>query len=143
MKYVKLLTTVSLLAGFVFVAGCNHGPATAPVKGKVVAAGQPVTGGSLTFAPITDSPNATSAPVIAAVKPDGSFEVAGGAVEGKFQVMYEPPSVEWNAPEWDGRGSPPQAPPTPFAGMTPKDKEVTFNSTANELSVELIPAPRM
>jgi hypothetical protein len=142
MTQIRILATALLTLGAVLTVGCNTGPATAPVGGKVVANGQPVTGGSLTFAPITDKPNAASAPVIAEVKPDGTFQVAGGAVEGKFSVAYAPPSVNWEAPEWDGTGAPPQAPPTPFAGMAPKDKEVTFSAQANQLNIELVPAGR-
>lgn len=141
MKHFRLVFTVGLLVGVAALVGCGQsGPPRAPVTGKVTANGQAVTGGSLTFAPITTETNALSSPVVAAVKEDGSFEVTGGAVAGKHRVSYEPPSIPYEAPTWDGQGTPPQAPKSPYAGMAPKDKEVEFAASANNLNIELVPA---
>lgn len=132
------LMAVTMLGAVAMISGCGQsGPARSPVAGKVTLDGQPVKGGSLTFAPITTEANAPSAPVIAKVKDDGTFEVAGGAVAGKQRVMYDPPPSGWVAPEWDGKGAPPQEPPSPYANMAPKNAEVDFTSTANDITIEL------
>jgi hypothetical protein len=57
----------------------------APVKGKVTASGNPVTGGKIVFSPVTSGdqelPNSTGE-----VQPDGSFELPDGAVVGEHRV---------------------------------------------------------
>src|SRR5687768_9930418 len=65
--HLSLTFLIALLA-----AGCGQtgGAKLAPVKGKVVANGQPVTGGSLLFAP-TDGDIAR--PATGAINPDGTF----------------------------------------------------------------------
>jgi hypothetical protein len=136
------LVAVAALA-LVTAVGCGKSASTVPVKGKVTTASGPVKGGSLTFAPVASgNANAASSPVIAQVKEDGSFEVAGGAVAGRHQVRYNPPQIEWQAPEWNGQGAPPQPPPNPYANMAPKTPEVEFAAGPNDVSVELVPAGR-
>jgi len=131
-----------LMVATVAIVGCGgSGPARTPVAGKVTLNGQPVKGGSLTFAPVTSDPNAASAPVIAKIKDDGTFEVTGGAVAGKQKLMFEPPPSNWQAPVWDGTGSPPKEPPNPYAGLKPKATEVEIAATANNLTIELEKAP--
>jgi hypothetical protein len=121
--------------------GCgSSGPARSPVKGTVKTIdGKAVDQGALTFAPVVTDASAPSPPVSAQIKPDGTFEVDGGAVVGKHTVSFEPAYVPYEA-EWDGTGTPPEAPPQPFAGLVPKTKEVDFTTEENVLSVELVPA---
>ena len=125
--------------GLVFVSlasvGCGAGSS---VSGKVTADGKPVTGGSITLAPVaTSGDEAAGAPVAAPVNSDGTFSIPEKTVTGKHRVMYSPPSVE--SPEWDGYGTPPKAPEQPYAGMTAKETEVEITSGSKNLAVELVP----
>jgi hypothetical protein len=139
--YLRLLAVPAVMA-LVALTGCGKSASTVPVKGKVTSPSGPVNGGSLTFAPVTNDPAATSAPVIAQVKQDGSFEVPGGATAGRHKVLYNAPQIEWKAPEWNGQGAPPQPPPNPYAGLAPKTPEVEFAAGPNDVSIELVPAGR-
>ncbi|HTN76801.1 MAG TPA: hypothetical protein VL096_16190 [Pirellulaceae bacterium] len=123
-----------------FVTGCGTGgPATSPVSGKVVQGGKPVEGGSLTFAPADDAkPIADSSPVITQVNADGTFKLTQGAVAGKHRILYSPPNIDWQAPEWDGKGTPPQAPKSPYAGLVPKVPDVEIKSGPNDITIELV-----
>jgi predicted small lipoprotein YifL len=138
---VKWTSSLLVLAFVGVLAGCGQsGPARSPVKGVVkLPDGKPVDGGALVFAPITSETNAPSAPTTATVNADGTFEVKGGVVAGKQRVMYEAPQIPWSAPEWDGTGSPPQAPQSPYANMKPKLEEVDIANGPNDLTVELNP----
>ena len=144
MNLCNRLAVFALISVVATVTGCGaSGPTRSAVKGVIKTAdGKPVDKGTLTFAPVTTDPNATSSPVSAPIAADGTFEVKGGAVVGKHTVTIEPPYIPYEAPEWNGQGAPPQAPPIPFAGMTPKDKEVTINPEPNQLAIELVPAGR-
>lgn len=137
-----LLATVGLIIGATFLGCSQGGPATEPVSGKVIANGQPVTGGSLTFAPITDEPTAPTQPAVAIVNPDGTFKIEEGAVAGKHRLLYSAPSVEWQAPDWDGKGAPPQPPKNPYAGLSPKNAEIEVKPGVNEVVVELVASTR-
>lgn len=122
------------------LVGCGTGgPATMPLTGKVVYDGKPVTGGSLTFAPTGDGAAiAASSPVISQVNPDGTFKVDTGAVLGKHRVLYAPP---YRAQvEWDGKGTPPEQPKSPFDGLSPKSEEIDVKAGANDVTIELVAA---
>src|SRR5687768_5614714 len=88
------------------VAGCGGGGNTSSVTGKVVANGQPVTEGSITFMPVDGK---AGQPAGGEVQADGSFKMKTenkeGAVVGKHTVSYTPKQIE--SPEWDGYGAPP------------------------------------
>jgi hypothetical protein len=137
-----MLTAVGLMLGATLVGCGNGGPATEPVSGKVIANGQPVTGGSLTFAPVSDEPAAPAQPAVAIVNPDGTFKIEEGAVAGKHRLLYSAPSVDWQAPDWDGKGAPPQPPKNPYAGLTPKVAEIEVKPGVNEVEVELVASTR-
>ena len=138
----KLIAVIagSLLATLV---GCSGG-AVASVSGTVTAEGAPVTGGNITLVPVAASADPAAAgksgtgPVSAEIKPDGTFKFTDNASAGKHRVMYSSPSVEWEAPEYDGVGPPPVGPPIPYSGMKPKDEEVTVEAGPNTLTIELV-----
>ena len=143
MKRFSAIASAALLVVFGTLVGCGEsGPARTAVKGTVKTAdGKPVEGGNLTFAPITSDVNAPSSPVSTVIKPDGTFEVEGGVVAGKHKLMYEAPTIQYDPPTWDGKGSPPVAPVSPYAGMKAKQGEVDISASApNDLTVELTPA---
>lgn len=129
-----LLVMVAVVA----VAGCGGGGNTSSVTGKVVANGQPVTAGSITFMPV-DGKDAQ--PAGGAIQSDGTFKMMTdnkeGASIGKHQVSYVPPQLE--APEWDGYGQQPPTPTSPFQGMVPKETQVEVKSGTNDLTIELVP----
>ena len=66
-----------------------------PVKGRVLAKGQPLTKGTITFFPLGDPNFAASGEI----QPDGTFELTSmmlgrierGVPEGKYRVTVEPP----------------------------------------------------
>lgn len=126
------------------VAGCG-GPPRAKVNGKVVVNGQPVTEGSLTFAPLgSGDAGKPGSPSIGQIKPDGTFALgtakeSDGAVIGRHQVLYTAPVPE--GPDWDGYGTPPPMKVSPFSGFVPKESEVEVKAGKNEITIELVPAP--
>jgi hypothetical protein len=143
MKRFESVLSVALLVVFATLVGCGQsGPARSAVKGTVKAPdGKPVEGGALVFVPVTTDPNAPSAPVTATINKDGTFDVQGGVVAGKHKVMFEAPTIQYDPPEWDGKGNPPQAPVSPYNGMKVKQQEVDIAASgANDLTIELLPA---
>ncbi len=136
----RLLGCLLLLGAIAGLLGCGSGGASrAKVKGKVVANGQPVTGGSISFAPAQGIADAT--PASGEIKSDGTFEMmtvkpGDGAAVGQHTVSYSPPFVE--QPEWDGYGTPPPQKPIPFAGFVPKETSVEVKSGTNEITIELV-----
>lgn len=129
------LTGVSLLA---LCVGCNDGPATNPVSGKVIADGKPVEGGTLTFAPIVTGATAASPPVLAVVGADGTFTVKSGVITGKQSVSFSPASIPWEAPNWDGTGPRPVAPQSPWSGYKVAKPEIEVQAGKNDLTIELV-----
>jgi len=122
-------------------AGCGaSGATTAPVKGKVTAGGQPVTGGEITLTP-SEELKATIAG--GTVQADGTFVLTtssqgDGAAIGMHDVSYSPPAQE--QPEWDGYGTPPPTKASPYDGMMPKQTKVEVKPGDNELIIELVKA---
>ena len=83
-------TLLTLLA----VCGCS--PPHADVGGRVLAAGKPVTGGSIVFAPIGSPGNsAPGKPGAAEITPDGSFalrlEPGTRGLAERYTVRFTPP----------------------------------------------------
>ena len=124
----SLLVLVALI-------GCDTGPATIALKGKVSQDSQPVTGGNLIFAPIATDGKVATSPVVTTIQSDGAFNVP--VVAGKYTVTYEAPQIAYDAPEWDGKGAPPVSPQSPYAGLVVKDKEVEA-AAGSELTIELV-----
>jgi len=124
------------------VAGCGtaSGAPKGQVRGKIIAGGQPVTAGEVTFAPLEAALEA--APATGAVQPDGTFVLStrkdgDGAAIGKHQVLYSAPPDE--QAEWDGYGAEPPVKRSPYAGMVPKQNEVEIKAGDNEITIELVP----
>jgi hypothetical protein len=138
----RALSAMACLLLAAAVVGCGAGGGSkGQVKGKLVANGQPVTSGSVTFMPVDASEGAQ--PASGAVQSDGTFVVTtdkegDGAAIGKHQVSFTPQQV--TPPEWDGYGAQPPTPPTAFAGLMPKESQVEIKSGENELTIELVPA---
>jgi hypothetical protein len=142
-----LLAAVGLL---ITLPGCSGGSAsTAAVTGKVTSGGEPVTSGSVTFAPAGGT---EGKPAVGAVQSDGSYTLStyaqgDGAVIGKHSVVYSPggggsDDVEQPAipePGSDYENQP--APEVPFSGLVPKESEVEVKAGTNEINIELIPDP--
>jgi hypothetical protein len=126
-----LISLVSLL-------GCGAGSddlPTAKVSGKVTANGAPVTGGDLVFAPIGKGKNAGGT-----VGSDGSFTLTtyikdDGAIVGKHKVTFTPASVA--APSTPAGGHT-ATPASPYAGMVPKEAEITISAGENKIDIELV-----
>jgi hypothetical protein len=138
---------LACLAPLVALPGCSQGGyPTADVTGKVIHDGQAVTGGSLTFAPMTGT---VGKPASGIVNPDGSFVLAtygkrDGAVVGKHKVMYYPPAPDVEEePSGDSEEHAEQSPSKlPFSGLVPKVSEVEVTSGSNEINIELVAQTR-
>ena len=133
------LAPILLIA--LLAAGCGQtgGAKLAPVKGKVVANGQPVTGGSLLFAPADGD---IAQPATGAINPDGTFvlgttDAEDGAAIGRHLVTYNAPP-RTGQEEWDGYGTPPPEVVSPFEGLLPKSAEIEVKPGQNELTIELV-----
>lgn len=128
-----------VLAGLSAGCGRSGGAALAPVKGKVLANGQPVTGGSLLFAPAEGD---SAPPATGAVNPDGTFvlgttDADDGAAVGRHVVTYNAPPRSGQE-DWDGYGTPPPEVVSPFEGLLPNPAEVEVKPGQNELTIELV-----
>lgn len=134
-----------VLRGFVLVVaaltviGCGgSNVAKAPVKGKVMANGQAVTGGALTFAPM-GAENAV--PVVGQIQPDGTFvmstdQAGDGVAIGKHQVSYSAPDSEVTETT---DGSDPIVKLSPYAGLVVGQSDVEVKAGENDLTIELVP----
>lgn len=128
-------------AGIVLVAalllvGCGSSD-KGNVTGTVTAAGQPVTGGSVSFAPVAGSV-ASGRVATGAVRSDGTFSLStdtdnDGALIGRHEVVYTPPSV-------GGESADPAA-KSPYHDLVPRQREVEVKAGANTFAIELVPAP--
>lgn len=123
------------------LAGCNAG-ALVPVRGKVFYKGQPVTEGSLLFAPQDSA--ASASPATGLIQSDGSFALGthqdgDGAAPGRHKVHYTAPAPV--GPEWNGYGPRPKLTYSPFHGLAPKEQELEIKPGQADLTVELVPGP--
>jgi hypothetical protein len=133
----------SLLAAVCLSALVGCGSKSNSVTGKVTFNGQPVTGGSVTFLPISVSegePTSAGKPAAANVDANGTYKMApggdsGGAVQGKHRVIYSPPVTEMPAGVELKPGQGP--PPSPFDGLKPKLETVDVKAGHNTIDVEL------
>jgi hypothetical protein len=72
-----------LLTGLHPIAGCNSGPETGEVRGKVTFKGQPVKEGNVTFSKEGGNYEAQ-------IQTDGSFAVASPVVVGEYVIEVTP-----------------------------------------------------
>ena len=111
------------------------------MKGKVVANGQPVAGGSLTFAPV-DGAN-VAVPVVGQIQTDGTFVMStdreeDGVAIGKHQVTYSAPDAQVTETT---DGSDPIVKQSPYAGMIVKQTDIEVKAGENDLTIELVRGP--
>ncbi|NLF68617.1 MAG: hypothetical protein GX575_06110 [Candidatus Anammoximicrobium sp.] len=149
MTGIKLTKTIGKTAslGLALLAttwmGCGSDLVTAPVSGTVRADGQPVNGGVVTFAPVGGDASAGK-PAGGAVQADGTFVLSteskgDGAILGRHRVIYSPPTVE-TPPVQEGKHAE-SPPPSPYAGLIPKEAEVEVKSGSNQIDIDLVPDP--
>ena len=146
MQFVRRLSRgayyACLLAIGATVAGCgDSGPAKAPVKGKVLASGQPVTGGQLTFSPGSDVQGAV--PIVGQIQADGTFTLStnrqgDGIAIGSHQVSYSAPDAEVTETT---DGSDPIVKLSPYVGLIVQQAAVDVKAGQNDLTIELVPGP--
>lgn len=128
----RLATLVVVVPSLLAVVGCGEA-GRATVTGKVTANGQPVTGGSLSFAPV----GGNSRPAATTIGSDGTFDLSDseGAPVGKNVLHYSPPPRSFP----DGFSPKPgdMPPASPYDGMKPIAAEVEILAGANTVDVEL------
>ena len=136
-RWVGLLSLVAVLG----CGGSGENFPTAAVTGKVTFEGQPVTGGELVFAPISDVAGKPAGKNGGAmIGSDGTFTVStygenDGAVIGKHRVVFTAPTPAAVEVPAGGRAA---APLSPYAGLNPKQAELTVNKGENKLEIELV-----
>jgi hypothetical protein len=133
----SLATTLLTMLGL--CVGCGDGLSTNDVHGKITMNGEPVTKGSITFMPT--SKKGINRPSSGPVNSDGSYmlSTAGendGALAGNYTINYAPPTDE-APPPWDGKGTPPLAPKSPYEGLKPKVADVEVKAGDNQIDIEL------
>lgn len=139
--------SLAVVAGASLTGCSGDGTSKASVTGSVTYNSQAVKGGFVTLTPIAGAPDETPMrPAAGAVKPDGTFVLGtesedDGASIGKHRVSYSPPDIEWEAPEWDGTGEPPQKPKSEYEGLIPSVVEVEVPAGGTTLKIELVQAP--
>src|SRR5690606_587041 len=125
------LTAIGAL--LVSLAGCDGGEfSTAPVSGKVVMNGQPVTEGNITFSPIAEGNSELSGkPASGDIGSDGTFTLStygenDGAVVGKHRVIFSPPLEPPPATPEGGHAAPMEQ--SRYARAIPLTSEVEVKS---------------
>lgn len=115
----------------------------APVKGKVIFNGQPVTSGSIHFRPVAvqgAKEGMQGKPASGQIQSDGTFVLTtfrqgDGAIVGKHEVSYIPATGGAETYEQQPEKS-------PYLGLVPKEKEVEVKPGTNEITIELVPLGR-
>jgi hypothetical protein len=130
-----------LFCASVSCLGCG-GAAKSPVQGKVSVEGQALNNGTLTFKPLGKEKGTEYRPAIGNINSDGSYQLStealnDGAIHGKYTILYTP-VVEWEAPTFDGTGTPPAPPKSPYEGLKPKVDEVEVKAGLNQIDIELV-----
>lgn len=122
--------TFAIAAGtLAVILGCGDAN-RASVTGKVTANGAPVTGGTLSFAPVGGG----AAPGMTAVKPDGTYDLSGeGVAIGKNSVTYMAPAGG------DAMNLKPGESPKPseWAGFAVKTNEIEIKGGSQTIDIEL------
>lgn len=138
--------------GIALLCGCGGGGEfdVAPVTGKVLCEGEPVTAGFITFTPIAkDKKGEPGKPAAGIIQPDGTFELTtyepgDGAVVGKHNVTYSPPMAgeegggeEEELEEGESASTPP--PVQKHACRLGGSATATVKAGDNNLTIELSP----
>lgn len=127
------LATLFVVASLPAVIGCGD-TGRATVSGQVTADGKPVTGGSLSFAPV----GGNAKPAAALIGSDGTYDLSDseGAPVGKNMLLYSPPPRAFP----DGFSPKPgdMPPASPYDGLKPSVTEVEIQGGANTVDVELV-----
>jgi len=143
MQSLRVFLILAVAGVLATAIGCSKGGAayrTAPVKGKVIYNGQPVTSGGIRLQPIA-VPGASESnpgkPAGGEVRSDGTFVLStykdgDGAVVGRHKVSYIPFSK--GAETYEDKPE-----PSPYLGLVPKEQEVEIKPGQNELTIELVP----
>ncbi|EAQ77745.1 hypothetical protein DSM3645_25287 [Blastopirellula marina DSM 3645] len=100
----------------------------APVTGKVMYQGQPVTAGTIMFTPIGSGEMTPGKPAGGKIQEDGTFSLMSynpgdGAKIGPCRVTFSPPQVS------TGRN---------INGLMPKEREVEVTEGKNDITIELV-----
>jgi hypothetical protein len=141
-RWERLKNAGIVLATALLLVGCGSSD-KGKVSGTVTSAGQPVTGGSVSFAPVAGADSSTGAAsssrvATGAVRSDGTFSLStdtdgDGALIGRHEVVYTPPSV-------GGESADPAA-KSPYHGLVPRESQVEVKAGANTFAIELVPEP--
>lgn len=133
------------LLSVTMLAGCGGGSLKLPtgkVGGKVTYNGQPVTGGTITFMPVSKADmKEAGRSAKCAIQPDGTFKAGtyeefDGALIGKHTVMFTPPSVAAPAA---AEGAHAQTPPPLYPGLTTDVTEIEVKAGENKIDIKLVP----
>lgn len=126
-KWVGIVTYVLLL--MLAAKGCDSGPPTGRVKGKVTFKGKPVTEGLVTFLNPKEGGAAE-----AYLTPDGSYAVSNPVVVGEYLVVITPLSVVVDTDPGKTPPSPVEkpAPDIPKKYRTPGTSPLKANVQAGE-----------
>ncbi|MGF1582401.1 MAG: hypothetical protein ACFCD0_24000 [Gemmataceae bacterium] len=130
---IRFLALLVVAVSVAFLGGCGGGKKT---EGKITHKGKAVTGGSLTFSPMSIE-GATTA--TGTVNPDGTFKITtskgSNPKAGTYKVSYNPPPVE--LPEGKELKPGQSMPRSPYDGLTPKTPQITVDGS--EINIELVP----
>jgi hypothetical protein len=118
--------------------GCDSGPQTGKVSGKVTFKGQPVKEGTVTFLNLTEGGAAE-----ATINPDGTYAVASGVALGEYVVEIKPLT---EMKDTDPGKSPPAPVEKPAPDIPRKYRQqgttplkATVNAGENEVNFEMKP----
>lgn len=132
-RFASCLGTLLVLPSVLAFVGCEDA-GRASVSGKVTADGKPVTGGSLSFAPV----GGNAEPAAAMVGSDGTYDLSDshGASVGKNTLYYSAPQRAFAEGYSPKPGDMPPA--SPYDGMKPSVAEVDVKGGSNTIDVELV-----
>lgn len=128
----------SLAFGLVGCGGGGGEMSVAPAGGKVTFNGAPVTGGSITLAPVGSGKGPAGKPASGAIQNDGTFKLStygnnDGAVIGKHKISFSAPAGETTTRP-DGHSV---QTPSPFDGLSVKTTDFEVKSGNNDIQIEL------
>jgi len=116
------------------LVGCGGGGSS--VSGKVTYQGKEVDGGSVTFTPVAaDSAKNVGKPAGGKVE-NGKYKLADPLAAGKVRVTYTAPQASF--PEGKDPKPGDEPPKSPYAGLVPKDSEVTVKAGSNTVDIDLV-----